>query len=532
MDLESARLAWAGILGSDSVLTGAAVQQEYGHDCSAITRAIPIALRVHDRTQVLPIVQVAQRYQVPIYPISTGRNWGYGTALPVNDGCALLDLSRLNRIIDFDAQLGVVTVEPGVTQAALGNFLDAGGHPFMVPTTGAGPEGSLLGNALERGFGVTPHADHFSAVTDIEAVLADGTLYTSALREMAGEDLARLFKWGIGPYFSGLFSQGRLGVVTRLSIVLARQPASVRVMLFSLTRDDLLEPAITAVQTVLCRLPGIVGGINLMNQHRTLAMTSDYPYDRVEPQGVMSAALVTELGRRQQLLPWTGFGTLYGTPGVVAAAKREIRRALRGIATRLIFVSERQAQWIVAATKRLPGSIGKHLSKTAASLAQSVLLASGRPSHVALPLAYWRNAAASMPPRHPDPSRDGSGLIWYAPLVPMRPALVREFLIMVHSITRAHGIEPLITLTSLNDRLFECTVPLLFSRTDANAAAAAVRCFDRLWDAGLHLGVCPYRLGVDAMKKYRALTPRSSEQHGKLLAGIDPTGILSPGRYA
>jgi hypothetical protein len=49
--------------------------------------------------------------------------------------------------------------------------------PFLVPVTGAGPNCSLLGNALERGDGVVPHADHFGAVTALAAVLPDGEMY-------------------------------------------------------------------------------------------------------------------------------------------------------------------------------------------------------------------------------------------------------------------------------------------------------------------------------------------------------------------
>ena len=75
--------------------------------------------------------------------------------------------------------------------------------------TGAGPTCSLVGNALERGYGITPYTDHFAAVTDIEAVLPDGSVYRTALREIAGDELARLFKWGIGPHTAGLFAQVR-----------------------------------------------------------------------------------------------------------------------------------------------------------------------------------------------------------------------------------------------------------------------------------------------------------------------------------
>ena len=76
----------------------------------------------------------------------------------------------------------MVTVEPGVTQAKLSAYLDTHGYSFLVPVTGTGSNCSLLGNALERGYGVTPQTDHFGAVTDMEAVLADGSIYRTTLK--------------------------------------------------------------------------------------------------------------------------------------------------------------------------------------------------------------------------------------------------------------------------------------------------------------------------------------------------------------
>lgn len=77
----------------------------------------------------------------------TGARFRYG------DGCVTLDLSRMDRLLDIDAELGLVTLEPGVTQKQLFDYLSSRNLNFFVPTTGAGPTASLVGNALERGFG-------------------------------------------------------------------------------------------------------------------------------------------------------------------------------------------------------------------------------------------------------------------------------------------------------------------------------------------------------------------------------------------
>ena len=530
MNMPAAISAWQALLGTMAVVLGEEVQRVYGPDASGNERVIPAVLRITDAGTLPEVMRIANQHLAPVYPISTGKNWGYGTALPVRDGCVIIDLSRLNKIIDFDAEMGVVTVEPGVTTGMLAEFLDAGKHPYLVPVTGAGPTPSLLANALERGYGVTPMVDHFAAVTDLEAVLPDGTLYRTALREVGGDDLARLFKWGIGPYSTGLFTQSGFGIVTRVSIVLARRPECVKVCLFSLRSDDLLEPAVQAIRRVLQKLPGTVGAINLMNQLRVLGMAAPYPADRLGADGMIPAAVVDELGRQYQALPWTGFATMYGSKRMVAAAQRDMRSALGGVASRMVFLTPSTAATLAGFARMIPGATGRRLSGSAATLAKSLQMVDGIPNETALPLAYWRNKnVLGAGPRNP--SRDGSGLLWYAPLIPMRPSGVRDYVNMIKQVMPKHGLEPLITFTSLNDRLFDSTVPLVFERDSPKAVAAAHACYAELWATGRAKGWFPYRVGVQAMEKLLALQSDAKVFHERLRKDLDPNDILAPGRY-
>lgn len=530
MNIDQAIADWRAQLGSGAVLDGRSAAVRYGTDTSGISRRLAGAIRVTDAATLPEIVRIAARHHVPLYPISTGRNWGYGTALPVRDDCAILDLGGMDRIIDFDPELGTVTLEPGVTQQMLADFLDAGGHPFLVPVTGAGPTVSLVGNALERGYGVTPHVDHFGAVTDLEAVLADGSYYRTALREAGGEELARLFKWGIGCYSAGLFTQSGFGIVTRMTIALARRPECVKVCLFSVRDDRLLETAVERIRTVLASLPGTVGAINLMNQRRVLAMSAPYPADRLDERGMIPEEVIREMGRQYQIFPWTGFGTLYGTRRVVRAAQRDIRSILSGVASRLLFLSPGQAAGLAAIARRLPGTAGRRLAGTVGTLAKSLELVAGRPNQTAMPLCYWRNPA---PPGNGllDPARDGCGLRWYAPLVPMRPTTVRAYVDMVHRVANEHRIEPLITFTSISDKIFDSTVPLIFERQNTDAVTDSARCQAALLASGRQIGVFPYRVGVDAMPTLAALQQDSARFHRWLKDALDPSRLIAPGRY-
>ena len=72
-------------------------------------------LRPRSQEEAVTALRIAHQHRLPVAPVSTGKNWGYGSRLAVRDGCVLLDLSALDRILDFSEELAYLVVEPGVT---------------------------------------------------------------------------------------------------------------------------------------------------------------------------------------------------------------------------------------------------------------------------------------------------------------------------------------------------------------------------------------------------------------------------------
>src|ERR1700719_1826799 len=93
--IETALQEWAEILPSEAVLTGDSLAH-YHLNCLSLTRKIHAALQPRSEADVIQIVRIANRYRIPLYTVSTGHNWGYGSALPVRDDCVIVDLSRMN----------------------------------------------------------------------------------------------------------------------------------------------------------------------------------------------------------------------------------------------------------------------------------------------------------------------------------------------------------------------------------------------------------------------------------------------------
>jgi 4-cresol dehydrogenase (hydroxylating) flavoprotein subunit len=367
-------------------------------------------------------------------------------------------------------------------------------------------------------------------VSGIEAVLADGSIYKSPLSALGASSGGHAFRWGIGPYIDGLFAQGSFGIVTKMTIALARRPQSVKAFLCGIGAESALEEAVTAVQAVLSTLPGIVGGINVMNAHRVLAMAAPYPHHRLGPNQVISPALLSELTKDYRVQPWTVFGTLYGTRRVVAAAQKEIAHILSPLRSRPIFVSQRTANALQRAIRRVP-VIRNRLGRKLAALSSSLELVGGRPNQAALPLAYWKSAQGARMGQL-DPGRDGCGLMWYVPAVEMKPEPVRRFVDMVSATTPRYGFEPIISLISASERCFLSTVPLLFDLVSTNEGVSAAECYRELLDLGAEQGFFPYRIGSHSAQWLMARAPDYWKLVSSLKAALDPEDIIAPGRYA
>jgi len=524
--LKQALVAWEEALGGNCV---SPLSQTLSSTLAMHQRVL-VRLMPRDVVGVIAVVQIASRYQLPICPFSTGNNWGYGSKIPPVEGCALVDLSGMDRVLAFDPASGVVTIEPGVTQRKLNEFLRKQQLPYLIPVTGAGPDCSLIGNALERGYGITPYADHFAAVMSLEAVLPDGTLYTSMLDGFGGGDVNNLFKWGIGPYVDGLFSQGNFGIVTKMTIALAPIPERMEAFFFSVKRDDKLELAVEKVRKVLREVGTVTGSINLMNKHRVLSMSEAYPWDAIGEDGLIPDAVLQKMMRRNQVMDWTGVGAIYGNKRVVAAVKMEIKKILSPVASRLVFLTPGKVAFLANLLGAMPVIRDAHIMNTVATLKKTMDLFAGEPSEIALPLAYWKSGEKPKEGEPMDPDRDGCGLIWYSPLIPMRPDATREFVEMASRICRAHKIEPLITLTSVSDRCWDSTVPILFDKRNQAEIGRAHACYEELLNAGRKLGFVPYRLGIQSMGLLadESVQPKLLR---KLKNAIDPDNIIAPGRY-
>ncbi|WP_019027142.1 FAD-binding protein [Colwellia piezophila] len=477
-----------------------------------------------------------------LYPISTGNNWGYGTSQPagLSKTIILLDLGNLTNISHFDSELGLVTIEPGVTQQQLSDYLIAHNHHYMVPVTGAGPSCSILSNALERGYGITPYTDHFSAVTSIQGFWGNGTPYQSAVNELdASEEkfVDKTFKWGLGPYLEGLFTQSNLGIVSQMTIRLAKVKPDFTSFFIQMDDDGLLEKVVPLIRQVLQDYEGIVGSINLMDQRRLLSMFAKNP-NGYDAHKVMLNKDINVLAKDLKAPCWTVVGSIYGSRRVVKAVKKEINDIFKQLPCKRVYSNSPAIFIANKLIKHLPTPLINRiptLSKIAEQLdsfnkGKEIML--GKPNKVALKLAYWRHKdAESFDKNTLSPGKDGCGLLWYAPLIIMKAKKMREFVEFIRETCPRFNIEPFITFTNLKHDCVDSTIPIVFDLSNPKAVNDAHNCLKALVEEGLKKGFVPYRLNIDQQQWLLNKDSDFWRTVNQLKMSLDPYNILSQGRY-
>jgi glycolate oxidase len=205
-------------LPAEAVLADPDVTVSYANDMASFCPAGAPAVVVLPRTveEVQHVMRTASELRVPVVP--QGARTGLSGGANASDGCIVLSLTKMDRILEINPVDRIAVVEPGVVNAALSRAV--GEHGLYYPPdpsswemcTIGGNIGTASGGLCCVKYGVT--AEY---VLGLDVVLADGRLMSTGRRTakgVAGYDLTRLF---VG-------SEGSWGIVVRAILALKPQP--------------------------------------------------------------------------------------------------------------------------------------------------------------------------------------------------------------------------------------------------------------------------------------------------------------------
>lgn len=317
----------AAIVGPDRVLTGSdlgghldpySFSEEGLHQPSA-------AVLVSSVAELQEVLALASANRIPLWTVSRGRNYGYGGAAPRVSGSVIVDLSRMNRVLEVDDEAGYAIVEPGVSFSDLHQQLRERGSSLWASV----PDlswGSVVGNALERGFGYTGHGEHAGQVCGLEVVLADGRVVRTGMGAMDGNPAWAMYKGGYGPSLDGLFLQSNYGIVTKMGVWLMPAPEQAIVCTAQARDEGDVAAVIDALRPLL--LDGTIQSNAMVGNALAVASMITDRHLWYDGPGAMPDSAVRTMCDRLGLGWWNARFALYGPAELTEARLKVVSRAL------------------------------------------------------------------------------------------------------------------------------------------------------------------------------------------------------------
>lgn len=444
--------------------------------------------------QIQGIVRICNEYKIPIWTISTGRNFGYGSAAPHHRGQIILDLKKMNKIIHVDPELCTALVEPGVTYGQLYDYLQENNLPLMLsfsaPSAIAGP----LGNTMDRGVGYTPYGEHFMMQCGMELVLANGEVLRTGMGSVEGDKAWQIFKWGYGPTLDGMFTQANYGICTKMGFWLMPKPPVIKPFEIKYEHEsdiaeivELLRPLriaqIIPNSVVIANVLWEAGSANVRR--------SEYMTER----GATPDSILKQIQKDKNLGAWNVYAALYGTQEQVDVNWKIVTDVIRKSGKGTIVTQEE-------AGNTQPFKYRAELM-------------SGVPNLQEFGLYNWRG---------------GGGSMWFAPVSQARGSECDKQKTLARKILNKHGLD-YVGEFIVGWRDMHHVIDVLYDRTDPEETRAADACFNELLDEFEKEGYAVYRVNTRFMERVaRSYGPVKRRVEHAIKQALDPNNILAPGK--
>lgn len=488
-------------------------------------RVASAAVAPQSSEEVQQVVRIANRYKIPLYAISTGKNLGYGGSAPNYSGSVVLDLKRMNRIIEVNEKQAYCIVEPGVSYFDMYRYLQEKNIKLWIDVPDPG-WGSMLGNAIDRGAGYTSvqFRNHFDAHCGMEVVLANGEVMRTGMGAMPGSETWQMYKAGFGPWIDGMFSQSNFGVVTKMGFWLMPEPESFLKGVVHLPRYKDLEPLVDIMthlenSRVFEGYPDlnspVLGTPSLAGLHEFLVhgpAKRDAEYYALLQRGAAPEEY-EPYGRKHDLPFWTCAFTFYGPEKVVRAQWEHVQERYRAAIPDAKFEEREFYRLPLSAEQKdkveYPAQFGIPNLRTFAIGARS----------------SW----------NPAPHSDGHA--WFSPIIPRSGAAILKINEVLGKAAKELGI-PMVFAMNVPvpswERSFIFIIPFFISK-DPALNKKNREAFRRIVQIAADHGWGEYRTAPafqdNVMATYSYNNHALLRFHETVKDAVDPNGILSPGRY-
>ncbi|KAI0907038.1 hypothetical protein F4823DRAFT_604387 [Ustulina deusta] len=451
--------------------------------------------------EVQQVVRWANKYCIPISPISMGRNFGYGGAAPRVRGSVLIDLGRrMNKILDINPDDYTCLVEPGVSFFALHEEIKRRGydHLWIDPPDVGG--GSVIGNTVDRGVGYTPYGDHWAVHSGLEVVLPTGEVIRTGMGALPGNNTWQTFPYGFGPYSDGIFSQSNYGIVTKMGMTLMPNPGGYESFAYTFPKEEDLTQLIEIIRPLrisnilenVAQLRHVIQSIAVLGKPRSTYYTGDgaIPIDIIHDAASKTSALGDHT--------WVYYGMSYGPPHI-----RKYK----------LDIIDTEFNKVPGARRIDPATLPPNEYFWVRDR-----IASGTPDVEELRWVQWVPNGAH---------------IAFSPVSPIRGADATRLIEMARRRHDEFGID-LLPAFIVGLREMHLIVEIVFDRADGARRKAALDCLRAMIDDAAVCGYGEYRTHLVLMDQiagtYNWNDGALMKFNEKLKDALDPNGILAPGR--
>ncbi|KAH7402108.1 hypothetical protein DE146DRAFT_631375 [Phaeosphaeria sp. MPI-PUGE-AT-0046c] len=500
-------------VGSNQVLQGEDLTEyidPYELQEAEGTRKMPsAAVRPANTEELKQVLKVSNEFGIPVWTFSRGKNLGYGGPAPRVSGSVALDLHRMNKVIEVNAEYSYAVVEPGVTFTDLYDYCVK--SKFNVwPSCPSLGWGSVVGNTIDRGAGFTPTAMHHQHISGVEVILANGDMVRTGQFAISNSPSSHLSKFTFGPSIEGLFMQSNLAIVTKLGIWLTPAPQAYMSCTFDMPELEDIE-TIVDIFGPLRRdglLPNTVYVSNVTEWLAMIGQREDFwPHESPIPDWK-----IAELQKQFDLGYWNAKFGLYGAKDVIQAHFDELKKIIARKTSK----------------GRLVGNIfsapeGELLDPTSIPEKEGGFFV-GIPTLWSLPMVKFRTPKAG----------GGIGAHYdYSPIIPSNGKEILAWVKTAKKICEDQSFD-LFCDFFMHERHVIFVNMFCFDKTRAAHKMAVQAIFDNLFEEGKKRGYSKYRSHVRAMDRVASLYDFNDHAYRRFVEtikdAVDPNGILSPGK--
>nr|WP_253951035.1 FAD-dependent oxidoreductase [Novosphingobium sp. SG751A] len=494
---DAALKAFAGVVGAGWVMSSDADRDAYADAYapgSAERWPASAAVAPASVEEVRAIVRIANEYKVPLWPVARGKNLGYGTAAPRMAGSVVLDMGRMNRILELDPKLAYAVVEPGVGFFDLHDEVERQKAPLWLSVPGNG-WGSVIGNALEHGIGYTPYGLHARNLCGIEAVLPDGDLLRTGMGAMKDNPAWHLFPMNYGPTWDLAFSQSNLGVVTKAGLWMQPAPETSLELTWDIPNEEDIGWVIDTVTPL--KIAGVIDQNVFIPSWLGKIVVLGTRKDFWDKPTAMPEWRVKELLKQYQLGYWRVSIRLYGDESVNKAKAEVIKAAFK----RHLSAPAMESWWRQGDPK------------------PPLDLALGTPSAVPLQMSDWVGGRGAH--------------LGFSPVVPATGEHVMGQLKRSRKIIADHDVDFYASFT-IGGRFANNVNMLMYDRDNAAQVDNMKKLFNALISETAKAGYGEYRTHLGWMD--RVMDTFDFNDHAlrrfgeKVKDALDPNGIIAPGK--